>query len=91
MAQQQKEFIIDGKMYSTAEALLLYSFETPMLGKLKIYRTNKGAFFTVEEGELERTQVKVIDSDTARKLMNKNPAGIVNANYIKVFGKVQKG
>ena len=78
-------------MYSTAEALLLYSCETPMLGKLEIYRTSKGAFFTVDEGELEGTQVKVIDSYAARELMNKNPAGIVNANYIKVFGKVQKG
>ena len=89
--EQRTEFIIDGKMYSVTDSLLLCVCQADMFNKLSLYRTNKGAFFTVEENAIEGIKAKVININAARALLNENPAGIVNENYEKVFGKVKKG
>ena len=89
--KQRTEFIIDGKMYSVTDSLLLCVCQEDIFNKLSLYRTNKGAFFVIEENVFERAKAKVIDSSAAQKLLNENSAGIINENYEKVFGKVKKG
>lgn len=90
--EQQKEYIINNKLYSTADALLLYSCErTKTFGKLSVYCTYKKAFFSVEESLLGELSVKLITDSEVKALMEANPAGIVSKNYIKIFGNVEKG
>lgn len=88
------EFIINGKLYSIEDSLLLYdgSDGTDIdFTKVAMYYTSKGAFFTVKTSPCEKTEVEVIDRKNALRFFNENPAGIINENYIKVFGKVEKG
>ena len=88
------EFIINGKLYSTKDSLLLYDGRNGAdidLTKVTMYHTSKGAFFTVKTSPGEKTEVKVIDRNKALIFLNENPAGIINENYIKVFGKVENG
>lgn len=90
--KQRTEFIIDGKMYSVTDSLLLCVGQEDIFNNtVSLYRTNKGAFFVIEENIFESAKAKVIDINAARKLLNENPAGIINENYEKVFGKVQQG
>lgn len=89
--KQHTEFIINGKMYSVTDSLLLCVGQEDIFNRVSLYRTNKGAFFVIEENIFERAKAKVIDINAARKLLNENPAGIINENYEKVFGKVQQG
>lgn len=89
--KQRKEYIINGKMYSVTDSLLLCVCQGSVFNKLSLYRTNKGAFFTIEENTPEGTKAQVISSIAAQKLLSENAAGIVNANYEKVFGKVKRG
>ncbi len=86
-----KEFIINGKLYSTEDSLLLCQQAETFPGGISVYCTKKGAFFIVNSQIMERTEVRVIDRQEALKILNENPAGIVNENYIKVFGKVERG
>ncbi len=86
-----KEFIINGKLYSTEDSLLLCEATDVCSGKIAVYHTQKGAFFSVRTPFGEKTEVKVIDRQTALKILNENPDGIINENYIKVFGKVERG
>lgn len=51
----------------------------------------KGAFFSVSTPFAEKTEVKVIDRQAALKILDENPGGIINENYIKVFGNVETG
>ncbi|MCM1166054.1 MAG: hypothetical protein NC299_10655 [Lachnospiraceae bacterium] len=83
-----KEFIINSKLYSTEKSLLLCEASEPF-GKA-LYYTEKGAFFTVEQITGQKN-VKVISKQDALKILNENPADIINANYIKVFGNVENG
>ena len=86
-----KEFIINGKLYSTEGSLLLCKSTDACFGKIEVYHTKKGAFFSVSTPFAEKTEVKVIDRQTALKILDDNPTGIINENYIKVFGKVEIG
>lgn len=86
-----KEFIINGKLYSTEGSLLLCKSTDTCFGKIEVYHTKKGAFFSVSTPFAEKTEVKVIDRQTALKILDDNPTGIINENYIKVFGKVEIG
>lgn len=86
-----KEFIINGKLYSTKDSLLLYRQEGFFPCGVSVYYTEKGAFFVVRSQIMEETEVKVINRQEALEILNENPAGIINENYIKVFGKVEKG
>lgn len=91
---KKTEFIINGNLYSTEDSLLLYDGcdgANIDFTKVMMFHTSKGAFFTVKTSPGEKTEVKVIDQKDALIFLNKNPAGIVNENYIKVFGKVEKG
>ena len=56
-----------------------------------MYHTKKGAFFSVSTPFAEKTEVKVIDRQAALKILDDNPGGIINENYIKVFGNVEIG
>ncbi len=60
-------------------------------GEIAVYHTKKGAFFSVRTPLAEKTEVRVIDRQTDLKILNDNPTGIINENYIKVFGKVDRG
>lgn len=51
----------------------------------------KSAFFSVSTPFAEKTEVKVIDRQAALKILDDNPGGIINENYIKVFGNVEIG
>lgn len=86
-----KEFIINGKLYSTKDSLLLCRQAGTFPGGVSVYYTAKGAFFTVNSQLMEKTEVKVINRQETLEILNENPAGIINENYIKVFGKVEKG
>lgn len=86
-----KEFIINGKLYSTEDSLLLCQSTDAYFGEIAVYHTEKGAFFSVRTPFAEKTEVKVIDRQTALKILDDNPTGIINENYIKVFGKVEMG
>lgn len=86
-----KEFIINGKLYSTEDSLLLCQSTDAYFGEIAVYHTEKGAFFSVITPFAEKTEVKVIDRQTALKILDDNPTGIINENYIKVFGKVEMG
>lgn len=86
-----KEFIINGKLYSTEDSLLLCRQTGDFSSEKSVYYTAKGAFFTVSSQIMEKTEVKVINRQEALEILNENPAGIINENYIKVFGKVEKG
>lgn len=86
-----KEFIVNGKLYSTEDALLLCEAIDVCSGKIAVYHTKRGAFFSVRTPLAEKTEVKVIDRQEALKILGENPDGIINENYIKVFGKVEKG
>lgn len=86
-----KEFIINGKLYSTEDSLLLCRQAGFFPGGVSVYYTEKGAFFVVRSQIMEETEVKVINRQEALEILNENPAGIINENYIKVFGKVEKG
>ncbi len=91
---KKTEFIINGKLYSIEDSLLLYygSDGADMdFTKIAMYYTAKGAFFTVKTSPGEKTEVKVIDRKNALRFLNENPARIINENYIKVFDKVEKG
>lgn len=85
------EFIINGKLYSTKDSLLLYDSADMDLTKVAMYHTSKGSFFTVKTSPGEKTEVKVIDQKDALIFLDENPAGIINENYIKVFGEVENG
>lgn len=87
---ERKDFIINGKLYSVTDALLLCVCEVDLFEKLSLYRTKKGAFFTVKEDLFGRTEASPIDKKAAQKLLNENPVGIVNENYEKIFGKATK-
>lgn len=87
----KQEFIINGKLYSTEDSLLLCKSDDACLGEIAVYFTKNGAFFFVRTPLDEKTEVKVIDRESALKILNDNPADIINENYIKVFGKVEKG
>lgn len=89
--KQQQEYIINGKLYSVADALLLCVCGDELFETLSLYRTKKGAFFTVEENIFGGTKANTIDRKAAQRLLNDNAAGIINENYEKVFGKVAKG
>ena len=86
-----KEFIINGKLYSTEDSLLLCQSTDAYFGEIAVYHTEKGAFFSVRTPFAEKTEVKVIDRQTALKILDDNPTGIINENYIKAFGKVEMG
>lgn len=86
-----KEFIINRKLYSTEDSLLLCQSTDAYFGEIAVYHTEKGAFFSVRTPFAEKTEVKVIDRQTALKILDDNPTGIINENYIKVFGKVEMG
>lgn len=88
---KRKDFIINGKLYSVTDALLLCVCEGDFFGTLSLYRTKKGAFFTVEENIFGGTKANTVDRKTAQKILCDNAAGIINENYEKVFGKVAKG
>lgn len=88
---KRKDFIINGKLYSVTDALLLCVCEGAFFGTLSLYCTKKRAFFTVEEDIFGGTKANTIDKKTAQKLLSDNAAGIINENYEKVFGKVAKG
>ena len=86
-----KEFIINGKLYSTEDSLLLCQSTDAYFGEIAVYHTEKGAFFSVRTPFAEKTEVKVIVRQTALKILDDNPTGIINENYIKAFGKVEMG
>ena len=86
-----KEFIINGKLYSTEDSLLLCKSTDVCLGEIAVYHTKKGAFFSVKTPLDEKTKIKVIDRQEALRILDDNPDGIINENYIKVFGKVERG
>ncbi len=86
-----KEFIINGKLYSTEDSLLLCRAKDACSEEIAVYHTKKGAFFSVRTPLVEKTEVKVIDRQAALKILGENPDGIINENYIKVFGKVDRG
>lgn len=86
-----KEFIINGKLYSTEDSLLLCKSTDACFEEIAVYHTKKGAFFSVRTRLVEKTEVKVIDRQEALKILNESPDGIINQNYIKVFGKVEMG
>ncbi len=86
-----KEFIINGKLYSTEDSLLLCRATDVCSEEISVFHTKKGAFFSVRAPLAEKTEIKVIDRQEALRILNENPAGIVNENYIKVFGKVERG
>lgn len=88
---KKTEFIVNGKLYSIQDSLLLYDCADMDFTKVAMYHTSKGAFFTVKTSSGEKTEVKIIDQKDALIFLNKNPAGIINENYIKVFGEVEKG
>ena len=81
-----KEFIINGKLCSTEGSLLLCKSTDACFGEIAVYHTKKGAFFSVSTPFAEKTEVKVIDRQAALKI-----GGIINENYIKVFGNVEIG
>ena len=85
-----KEFIINGKLYSTEGSLLLCKSTDACFGEIAVYHTKKGAFFSVST-LTEESEVKVIDRQAALKILDDNPGGIINENYIKVFGNVEIG
>lgn len=86
-----KEFIINGKLYSTEDSLLLCKAADACSSEIAVYHTKKGAFFSVRTPLAEKTEVKVIDRQEALRILNENPDSIINENYIKVFGKVERG
>lgn len=91
---KKTEFIINSKLYSIEDSLLLYDgYDGADMDftKVAMYHTLKGAFFTIKTSPSEKTEVKIIDQKDALIFLNENPAGIINENYIKVFGKVEKG
>lgn len=91
---KKTEYIINGKLYSIEDSLLLYDGSDGAdmdFTKVAMYHTSKGAFFTVKTSPGEKTEVKIIDQKDALIFLNENPAGIINENYIMVFGKVEKG
>lgn len=85
------EFIINKKLYSTENSLLLYDSNDIFFDKVAMYHTSKGAFFIVKTSLGEKPEVKIIDQEAALTFLNEDPAGIVKENYIKVFGEVEKG
>lgn len=89
--KQQNGYIINGKLYSIADALLLCVCGSELFETISLYRTKKGAFFTVEENSFGGIKVNTVDRKAAQRLLNDNAAGIINENYEKVFGKVEKG
>ena len=54
-----KEFIINGKLYSTEGSLLLCKSTDACFGEIEVYHTKKGAFFSVSTPFAEKTEVKV--------------------------------
>lgn len=89
---ENRDFIIGGKSYSTAESVLLCQTGNAFDTSMRIYRTSKGVFFKVVESPYTKElQVEIIDKDTAFQLMDKNTGGIINENYIKVFGEPERG
>lgn len=88
---KRESFIINGKLYSVTDALLLCVCGDELFETISLYRTKKGAFFTVEENSFSGTKANIVDRKTAQKLLSDNAAGIINENYEKVFGKVAKG
>lgn len=69
---------------------LYFCANRPTLALERLH-TKKGAFFSVSTPFAEKTEVKVIDRQAALKILDDNPGGIINENYIKVFGNVEIG
>lgn len=89
---ENKEFIIGGKLYSTSDSVLLCQSSDPIETSKRLYRTSKGNYFKVVEMSLTgAVKVDVLDENAAFRFMDENANDIINENYIKVFGKVEKG
>lgn len=72
------------------------------LVNVSLYATKKGAFYTVSErvradnveyphDDEMLEKVELISKEDALKLMDKNPAGIINDAYKSIFGDPEEG
>lgn len=88
----KQRFYIGGKYYSPDEATPLCRhkgiFET-----VTLYRSPKGAFFTVNESIIdgEAAKAELLNKTAARSFMDRYAAGIIPEHYEQVFGEVKGG
>lgn len=83
-------FYIGGKSYSpdTATRLCRYS---GILETVTLYRSPRGAFFTVAESLTDAPMVEVLSEAEARSFMDAHTAGIDAAAYKRIFGTPEQG
>lgn len=85
---ENETFYIGKHSYSTGESTLLCTRDN-IFSKERLYRTQKGAFFVVEEGLAP--MAKVLTKAAARAFMDENAGGIHKANYDAIFGRPEPG
>lgn len=102
---ERTEYIISGKAYHPLTDILLMEYSEDIHGDLvnvSLYATKKGAFYTVSEraradnveyphDDVMLEKVELISKEDALKLMDKNPAGIINDAYKLIFGDPEEG
>lgn len=96
--RQPYQIYLDGKFVCPDEDILLCNVETTdtatgifnLMHKVRIYATEKGMFYMIEEKDIGR-KVTAIDRDTALQYMSNNAAYIVTEGYDKIFGKPERG
>lgn len=86
----KKVYYIGGRSYSPEDSILLCR-ASEIFATTSLYRTKKGAFFLIQESELEKPVVKLLDESAAKAFLDEHAAGIVVENYNVVFGTPKPG
>lgn len=89
-AEKRRIYYIGGRSYSPDDATRL-CVAAGIMETVTLYRTEKGAFFTVTEGADGSRTAAVLRRPEARDLMDAHPEGIDIANYDAVFGTPARG
>ncbi len=85
-----QRFYIGGRQYSPDSATVLCAFAN-LVETVTLYRSPKGAFFTITERDGDPPDVVLIDKEAAFEFMDAHPAGIDTDNYDEIFGEPEQG
>lgn len=83
-------YIVNGKRYSPKTSLLLCKYKGVFYSE-SLYISQSGEYYTVRCSSIDETTVNILTKDEALKFMDEHPAGIIEENYIGVFGVPQDG
>lgn len=89
-ARDTTSYIIGGRRYTPEKSVVMCRV-SDLTGTATLYRTQKGAFFKVQESDGEETAVGVVDKDEALIFLDAHPASINQEAYAVAFGEPQEG